>query len=419
MSRPDGYRQVPEKPIDVSAVMARFPTLRQSLLGSFDECALRTLFELQFANGWSTHPQARGTIFHRFAAECLRTMKQYDHEQIPVGDALEILYEAAEQKDVPVEDIVRVPLRELKDLRMAAVKFAHDNTFTVRNIIAVERRLQGEISYDAPDGQKITRTLTGQIDALIAGGPDHAIVLDWKDTWGLPPMPREDPGPEGDEAHLSYEGYFQQRFYGWLILVNYPAIQRVTMREFYVRKTKVRKATLYRKDLHEVERELAILAQQFDMAVAGGLPSEPFELGKMGRWNPSPGKHCGFCLRPGLCPIEREARGAGMIVSKREAMDAVAEVAVAERVREHRLEAIKVWVERHGPVPVRWSKGRRVLGWRQHGKTRRFEFYTPDDSDRGAPPAESQRLQEAMQAATERARAERPKRRRRREEALR
>lgn len=414
-----GHRQVPEKPIDVSAVMVRFPTLRQSLLGSYDECALRTLFELQFANGWSTHPQARGTIFHRFAAECLRTMKAQDEDRIPVSEALEILYEALRQANVEPEEIVRVPLREIKDLRMAAIKFANDNEFTVRNIIAVERRLQGEVSYDLPNGQKATRTLTGQLDALIAGGPDHAIVLDWKDTWGLPPMPREDPGPEGDEAHLSYEGYFQQRFYGWLVLVNYPAIQRVTLREFYVRKTKVRKATLYRKDLESVEQELSILAEQFDMAVAGGLPAEPYELGKMGRWNPSPGKHCGFCLRPGLCPIEREARGPGQISSKREAMDAVAEVAVSERVREHRLEAIKVWVERHGPVPVRWSKGRRVLGWRQHGKTRRFEFFTPGDSDRGGSPEESRRLEDAMREATDRARSDaKARRRRRREDAL-
>jgi len=414
-----GHREVPAKPIDVDQVMTRFPTLRQSLLGSFDECALSTLFDLRYANGWSTTPQARGTIFHRFAAECLRTMKRQDEETIPVSEALEILHEVCRQRDVPPEEIVRVPLRELKDLRMAAIKFATDNSFTVRNIIDVERRLQGEISYDLPNGQKAVRVLTGQLDALIANGPDAAIVLDWKDTWGLPPMPREDPGPEGDEAHLSYQGYFQQRFYGWLILVNYPAIQRVTLREFYVRKTKVRKATLYRKDLEEVERELAVLAEQFDLAVASGLPREPYELGKVGRWNPSPGKHCGFCLRPGLCPIEKESRGAGAISSKREAMDAVAEIAVSERVREHRMEGVKVWVDNHGPVPVRWSKGRRVLGWRQHGKTRRFEFYTPEESDRGGSPEESRKLEDAMRESTERAReANRERRRARRKDAL-
>lgn len=410
---------VPSAPIDVSAVMVRFPTLRQSLLGGFDECALRTLFELRFANGWSTHPQARGTIFHRFAAKCLRTMKEQDEDTIPVSEALEILYEAAEQRDVAPEDIVRVPLRELKDLRMAAIKFANDNSFTVRNVIAVERRLQGEVSYDLPDGSKVMRALTGQLDALIAGGPDHAIVLDWKDTWGLPPMPREDPGPDGDEAHLSYEGYFQQRFYGWLVLVNYPAIQRVTLREFYVRKTKVRRATLYREDLPDVERELAILAQQFDAAIAGGLPAEPYELGKMGRWNPSPGKHCGFCLRPGLCPIEKEARGDGSITTKKDAEQAAAEMAVAERVREVRREAAKVYVENHGPIAVKYAKGRRVLGWQQRGKTRVFTYFTPDESDRAGSPEESRRLEDAMREATERARADAKERRRsRRKDAL-
>jgi hypothetical protein len=412
-------RQVPQAPIDVSEVMRQFPTLRQSLLGGFDECALRTLFELRYANGWSTHPQARGTIFHRFAAEALRTMKRADEETIPVSEALEILYEALRQRDVPPEEIVRVPLREIKDLRMAVIKFATDNSFTVRNIIDVERRLNGEVSYDAPNGQKITRTLTGQLDALIAGAADEGIVLDWKDTWGLPPMPREDPGPEGNVAHLSYEGYFQQRFYGWLVFVNFPSIQRVTLREFYVRKTTVRKATLYRADLEHIERELAILAEQFDLAVAGGMPAEPYELGKLGAWNPSPGKHCGFCLRPGLCPIEREARGPGMISSKKQAELAAAEIAVAERVREHRLTAAKVWAERFGPIPTKYAKGRRVLGWRKHGSTRRFEFYTPAESDRASAP-ELSRLEDAMREATDRAKETgRERRRSRRKDALR
>ena len=410
-------RVVPQGPIDVSEVMRRFPTLRQSLLGGFDECALRTLFELQFANGWSTHPQARGTIFHRFAAECLMTMKRADEERIPVGDALEILYETLRQVDVPSDEIVRVPLREIKDLRMAAIKFANDNEFTVRNVIDVERRLNGEISYDAANGGKVTRTLTGQIDALIAGAADEAIVLDWKDTWGLPPMPRG----EMTEAHLSYEGYFQQRFYGWLVLVNYPSIQRVTLREFYVRKTKVRKATLTRGDIEHVERELAILAEQFDLAVAEGMPAAPYELGKLGRWNPSPGRHCGFCLRPGLCPIEREARGDGMISTLGQAEQVASEIAVAERVLEHRRGAAKTWVERHGPIPAKYSKGRRVLGWRQHKSSRAFEFYTPTDSDRGQSPEESRKLEDAMRESTERAlAAAKPSRRRRssREEAL-
>lgn len=409
-------RQVPEGPIDVSEVMRRFPTIRQSLLSKFDDCALSTLFELRYANAWSTHPQARGTIFHRFAAECLRTMKAQDEEKIPVSEALEILKEAVAQRDVAPEDIVRVPLRELKDLRMAAIKFASDNEFTVRNIQTIEKRLSAEITYDGSDGMKITRALTGQIDALIAGGPDQAIVLDWKDTWGLPVMPREKPGPEGDEAHLSYQGYFQQRFYGWLVLKNYPAIQRVTLREFYVRKTTVRKATLYRADLEQVEEEMALLAEAFDRAVAGGLPAEPYELGKVGAWNPSPGKHCGFCLRPGLCPIEKEARGDGMISTKKQAEQAAQEIAVAERVREHRLEAAKVWVEGHGPIPVKDSKGRRVLGWQQRGSQRRFEYFTPDESDRAGGPELSRQLEDAMREATARARPAR--RRTRRKDAL-
>jgi hypothetical protein len=125
----------------------------------------------------------------------------------------------------------------------------------------------------------------------------------------LPPEPRDAPKDDDDELKgISYHGYFQQRFYGWLVMRNYPRIQHVTLREFYARKTKVRKATLSRSKMADVEAELAILAEQFDLAVMSGPPAEPLELGRMGRWAPSPGKHCGFCLKPGRCPIDEDAR---------------------------------------------------------------------------------------------------------------
>jgi hypothetical protein len=37
---------------------------------------------------------------------------------------------------------------------------------------------------------------------------------------------------------LGFDGYFQQRFYAWLIFKNYPSAQSVTLREFYVRFTR-------------------------------------------------------------------------------------------------------------------------------------------------------------------------------------
>lgn len=407
---------VPEGPVDLEEVVRRFPMLRQSRLATFDDCALSALFDLQYGSGWSTHPQARGTLFHRFAAECLRTMKGQESGTIPVGEALAILVEVAYQRDVAPEEIVRVPLREMKDLRMAATKFAKDNAFTIGRLLAVERRLSATLRYPDEDGAVVERTLTGAPDALLhdPARDDGLVVLDWKDTWGLPPEPRDAPSAGRDELRgLSYHGYFQQRYYGWLVLKNLPSINYVTLREFYVRKTQVRAATLSRDALPEIEEELAVLAHDFDAAVAQGLPQPPYRLGTLDRWKPSPGKHCGYCARPGLCPIEDEARGVGAITSQEMAVRYAAEMVTAEAVRESRREALKAWVEARAPVPVKWSKGRRVLGWYRTKGGRRFGFYTPDASDRGGHARDSQ-LEDAMRSATERAREERDRRRGRR-----
>lgn len=410
---------VPGEAITLDEVARQWPVIRQSLAARFDDCPLSSYFELRYSQGWGTHPQARGTLFHRFAAECLRTMRQFDHETIPVSEALEILYEVVRQRDVPPEDIVRAPLRDMRDLRMAAIKFAADNRFSVERLIDVELPLRHTVTYDGPNGP-VERKLSGTLDALLFDPPDGAIVLDWKDTWGLPPEPveREAQTPKDELKGISYHGYFQQRFYGWLVMREYPAVQKVTLREFYVRKTAVRRATIHREELEHVERELSALAEAFDLAMATGAPPFPYRLSgppgtTVGRWRPQPGRHCGFCSAARQCPIEEDARievGAPP-GSLAQAEAIAAELEVVEKVRERLIRAAKAWVESSGqPIKVRWSKGRRVLGWYMTKHGRRFGSYTPDASDRGTHAADAQ-LEEAMREATREAR-KRPRRRR-------
>lgn len=395
--------QVPEGPVDMEEVMRRFPTVRQSTLSSFDDCELSALFRLRYENGWSTHPQARGTIFHRFAAECLRTMREQDSESIPGGVAMSILEDVCYQRNVPPEDIVRVPLRELPDLEMAAWKFAKDNSFTVRNIIAVERRLEAELTYEGEDGQLVTRTLSGQIDALIARPPDEAVVLDWKDTWALPPEHDED----DDDPGLSYHGFFQQQFYAWLVMRKFPAVQAVVLREFYVRRTKARPARVTRQDLPKIEQRLRYLLAAFDRAVAAGSPKRLTlaDLEAHGSWKPSPGKHCFWCMKAHLCPIDDDYKDGG-IRTPEDASRAAAVKQQAMSVAKRMKELCKPWVELHGPIPLKNAKGRRVLGFRKIKGGYRFEEYTPSAADR--PTTESAiDLAAAMKSATARAREER------------
>lgn len=401
-------RAVPDGPVDLETAMELFPTLRQSLLAKFDDCELSTLFELRYANGWSTHPQAAGTLFHRTAAECLREMQRTDSTFIPVASALAILEEVCYQRDVKPEDIVRVPLRDMPDLEMAVAKFAKDGKFNVRSILDVERRLSWKLIYEAPDGSLVERVVTGQIDALIAREPDEAIVLDWKKTWALPPEREED----ADDPGISYHGFFQQQLYAWLVMMNFPAVQAVTLREFYVYRTKARAARVTRQDLPRIEQRIKFLVASMDRAVMAGNPPNLSLAGleAHGSWKPSPGYHCRWCAKAHRCPIDDDFRGDGGVSSPEDASRLAGARQVMKASIKRIDEMLRPYADAHGAIPIKRAKGRRVLGFRRIKGGLRWEEYTPTSADR--PTTEMTEgaevdVEAAMRAATERAREER------------
>lgn len=395
-------------PRDLDGVLEAFPHLRQSRLGDFDSCPLMARFALE-GYEFSTAAQARGTIFHRFAAEVLRTLRRTGETMIPVEEALVILRAVAAQREVPAGEVVHVPLREQRLLRIAAIKFASENQFNMSRLIDVERRLYARVHYPetapcgacdgsghVPDGgggygparcgecggsgrratgATVERVITGQPDALIADPPDGAVVLDWKTT--LQPPPRYTGSQAETDAGVSYLGYFQQRTYALLVMRNYPAVARVTLREFYPLAGEARTATVHAAQLEHVEAELSALAELFDRALEGGHGSP--------LWRPQPGRHCAYCPRPQACPIEADVRVShGGITSHAQAKRAAAEYVVAGNVRGNLHEALKSWVEVYGPVPVRSSKGRYEVRWKSNktggGKT--FGVHVPAGSDK-------------------------------------
>jgi hypothetical protein len=403
---------LPTEPMSLDEVLERYPSLRQSLLAKFDDCALSSYFELRYANGWTTHPQARGIIFHRVAAAMIRDMQRFDSMSIAPSDALAHLEEQLEQRGIPPLERVRVPLRELPELRMAVVKFAKDNSFSIRNIVGVEQQMSADLQYRDDAGELRTRTLTGRLDLLVADPTEAkgAIVLDWKDTWALPPNHNANPD-RGKATGLSYHGYFQQRFYGWLVLKNFEQLEQVTLREFYPRRTKARKATLQRTDLEKVEKELADLTLELDRALASGAPKKLTFEG-VAPWNPQPGKHCHYCVAKLKCPIERDVLSENFaVVSEADARRKTALLKTLDAARDSVREALRPWVEENGAVPVAWSKGRLVFGLRtpkSGSGSPTLTFFTPEDADRPATmTADDKPLAEAIKRATETARKQR------------
>lgn len=350
----------------------RFPTLRQSRLASFDRCALSSHFDDEYRNDWSGHPQARGTIFHRVAAKCLQAMYKEGEQTIPTDVAVAILNETLRQADVDDEcptcllpitergkgwikcdvghknksSLMNLPLEQIRDLRWVVVKWATDNAFDIQNLVDVEKRLHATVRYPRPDGGHDERILTGALDAMFVTGENdsEAVVLDWKDTWDLP-----------SPTEVGFDGYFQQRFYAWLIFRNFPTIQKVILREFYVRRSEPREVEVFRVDIENIEAEFSALAERFDRAY------------EEQNWPPSPGRHCQFCPRPGKCPIFPGVRGGGMIDSPEKAKQIAREAAVASSALKQRKAALSAWASVHGSGDLEISshKGRRAWTYRE------------------------------------------------------
>jgi len=349
-----------DKPNPYPKAVERFPKLRQSRLATFDQCALLSRFDEEYRKDWSGHPQGRGQIFHRFAAKALAQMAEFGEGTIDPEDALAILRECLRQHDVPDEEVVNIPFSQVKDLRWVVVKWAHDNVFDIQYLADIEQRLDAEITYEHPEIGQVPRTITGALDALFIPEPDWAVVIDWKDSWSLPPA-----------TDLSGSGYFQQRFYAYLVMRRYESIQRVTLREHYVRYSESREATVFRTDMANIEEELSALVERWDRTwELGKWPLEDGEAPYL--FTPSPGAHCAFCPRPASCPIFPAARVDGAITNEETAERWAAEQIVAKAAVNQRDKALKAWAGARGPIPVRHAKDpNRVLGYRESTRTKR------------------------------------------------
>ena len=178
--------------------------------------------------------------------------------RIEVDVALAILLETLRQADVPIEDMVPSPMREVNDLVWMTKKFAHENTWNIAGLVDIEQVLRWTVRYPDPNGGWVERRISGTLDVLMAEGAnlERGIVVDWKTGWWLPPP-----------SEISEQGFFQQRFYALLAMRNHMPFTSITLREFYPRYSQSREATLYREQLDEIEEEIAALVERFDRSL--------------------------------------------------------------------------------------------------------------------------------------------------------
>lgn len=374
---------------------------RQSRIASFDACPLSLKFsmevDLRQSPGKMGHLGARGVLAHRCFAAAVNLMRTHREREIGVDQMMELLTRVVAQREWPTsgggwepcpdDEVVSLPIEELRWLRVACVRWAYQQTFTIERVVAVERRLYGTIDVVGPDGDIYQREITGMPDVLLSGpGRDEATLIDWKTGWA-PPARKKERTPENPDVEdkLSDMGYVQQVVYGWLVLMNFPSIQKVTEREYYVfaDEDPVREASVERWEMERIQDILAAKVSQMDAAIeadpalrvrqaAARKAKKPVP---QGRWFPVPGTHCGFCVGRRLCPVRKHF---GIPTTEREAQKLAREWHVGGEIRKERIPYVKGWVNEHGPIPIAHAKGRRVVGFK--GDSTSLSMFEPEDA---------------------------------------
>jgi len=235
--------------------------------------------------------------------------------------------------------------------------------------MAIEERLSHEII--CPDGE--IRMLTGTPDLVLSDPPDGAVLVDHKTGMARPQTPRE-AIPEGEPIrgaqYLSEGGYLQLVTYGALAMLEWPRIQRVTLREVNWRwMGPPREATMNRAELEHVLPYLGLVMQQLDQGLRG---DEEFA-------QPRPGKQCATrCPVASLCPVPAEQRGVGSLDTP-DAADAAAARWVAVRAVDKQLrEALKTWADESDHCPE--VRDGLVVRWDREGPGRKFGPCAPPDA---------------------------------------
>ena len=326
---------------------------RQSLIAAFDTCNRRALYAMLTKQRSPSPLAARGTLFHRFAHRAINEMRAQGETTFSVEQGMELLSEVILQRDIPPHEIVPLSMRELRWLRVLAVKWCERMALSVDRIVGVEERLSMDVLVPGGDVLRVT----GQLDVLQAGpGERDATIIDHKTGFARPSRARDqgDAPDQSGENGLTALGWVQAVIYALLVFANYSpeVVEQVTFREYHVLWGETRQLTIGR---WESERLMDVLAAQVSLlheAVLAGPGSE--------RWVASPGPHCAMCDGRLRCPIREYA---GVPADEQEARLAAGEWILAAEIRKERAEILKGWVDQYGPIEVAHAHGRRFVGW--------------------------------------------------------
>lgn len=286
------WRDLP--PVEHLVEVPRRPS--QTFLGHHEVCDRMAYLWLKHGGGAGSHPMNRGSLFHIFAELATLELIAKGENMMPPKEAAQLM-----RKVLREHATLTVPAKERDALRRMAWSWAAGTWVDPERTVCVERLLELEIGE---------WTIRGKIDRAELDAFGHAEIHDYKTSWALPDSEEFASGGFDRDGWPRYGGDYQtqiyallfafgssegydhppgegvERFHLFLDFPQYPTEEGIAYRDAWVTRGQL---ASFRDDLAD---QLARL--------------EANE--KTGKWQPTPGHHCGRCPAPRECPLPRHLR---------------------------------------------------------------------------------------------------------------
>ena len=339
-------------------------TIRQSLIAAAASCPARAGYAVLDRRSTPGDLAAIGTVFHRWVHRCVKHMaaEQSDGTEPGMPVELGMLYMAEEcaQADVPIDEMVPLSMRQMKQLRILAAKWCSDMSHhvVIEALGKVEHRMSVDMEIPGPGGTRYKRTVTGQIDLWMAFPAARMVrILDHKSGWKRPTQPR-DGELSGDGEQLEDDAWTQSTVYSLLVLLTMPSVQTVEFYEWAVMWGEYRYRIVQRSELERLVDLTAASVAALDRLLDSGLPPD--------RWPAMAGNHCAMCAGARHCYTRMVS---GVPTSEAEALEAYTVWRSSEQRRKVAAAGLKVYIDANGPLELPSGK---VLGWDLSGGRKTF-----------------------------------------------
>lgn len=289
------WRDLPPLPERERVAVPDTPS--QTFLKHWDRCHRSAHLYLKHRGGPGSHPLNRGSIFHEVARRLVleHVIKRGEREIPPDVGKVELTRVFAEHPELTV------PADERDYLRMLVYHFCLGSYFDPARVLGVEQMLT----------LKLGRwTVRGKLDLIYDHGSGMIEITDYKTQRNMPTSEEWATGGHDPRTGLPrFGGDFQTQVYGVLCAFGVDE-HGMTIGEQVNRWRLVQRfpSTLWEEGIGYREADVdRVQLADFRDDVLAQLEALEHAIAT-GKWQPTPGTHCGECPAEYECPLPRHLR---------------------------------------------------------------------------------------------------------------